>query len=148
MYEILSHRSKTYIHTVKFRNKAKVVIFFKGRFGGLTIEGGGVYIRRGLYLEGNLRFKIVIIIWWLICAKHYQIYIKHKQIHKTLTNTFETLTNGCTKHYQIIKTLTNIQNTYKHSYFHVFSPFYSYNGLVWYSRMVFIVFVIQHFLRY
>ena len=85
------------------------------------------YNRRGLYLEGNLRFKIVIIIWWLICAKHYQIYIKHKQIHKTLTN-------GCTKHYKIIKTLANIQNTYKHSYFHVFF-FYSYNGLVWYSRM-------------
>ena len=46
--------------------------------------------------------------------------IKHKQIHKTLTNTFKTLTNGCTKHYQIIKTLTNIQNTNKHSYFQVF----------------------------
>ena len=69
-----------YIATVKFRNKAKVVIFFKGRFGGLTIEGGGVYIRRGLYLEENLRLKIVIIIWWLICAKHPNIY-------KTQTNT-------------------------------------------------------------
>ena len=46
MYEILSHRSKTYIHTVKFRNKAKVVIFFKGRFGGLIIGGGGGFKRR------------------------------------------------------------------------------------------------------
>ena len=51
MYEILSHGSKTYIHTVKFRNKAKEVIFFKGRFGGLIFEGA--YIWRVIFSFQN-----------------------------------------------------------------------------------------------
>ena len=80
MYEILSHRSKTYIHTIKFRTKAKVVIFFKGRSGGGPYNRGG-YIRRGLYLEGNLRFKIVIIIW------------QYVHMCKTLPNIYKTQTN-------------------------------------------------------
>ena len=48
MYEILSHGSKTYIHTVKFRNKAKEVIFFKGRFVGL-IFGGEIFSFQNSY---------------------------------------------------------------------------------------------------
>ena len=38
-------------HTVKFRNKSKEVIFFKGRFGGLIIGGGGLY-SKGLIFGG------------------------------------------------------------------------------------------------
>ena len=42
--------------TVKFRKWAPGLIFFKGHFWGLIF--GGAYIRRGLSMEGNLRFKI------------------------------------------------------------------------------------------
>ena len=43
-------------HTVKFRKYSPGLIFFKALFEGLIF--GGAYIRRGLYTEGNLRYKI------------------------------------------------------------------------------------------
>ena len=42
--------------TVKFRKKALGLIFFKGPFEGLIFVGA--YIRKGLSMEGNVRFKI------------------------------------------------------------------------------------------
>ena len=43
-------------NTVKFRKSAPGLIFFKALFEGLIF--GGAYIRWGLSMEGNLRFKI------------------------------------------------------------------------------------------
>ena len=44
-------------NTVKFRTKKPLSLYFsKGFFEALNF--GGAYIRRSLYTEGNLRFKI------------------------------------------------------------------------------------------
>ena len=44
------------VNTVKLQNKPWGLYFSKALFEGLIF--GGAYIRRGLYTEGNLHFKI------------------------------------------------------------------------------------------
>ena len=45
-----------FFNTVKFRNKPRGLYFSQALFEGLIF--GEAYIRRGLYTEGSLRFKI------------------------------------------------------------------------------------------